>query len=478
MRVGRCGYFALVACITAACSEGESKPKGAAGSTGAGGSAGGGAGGVAGVGELVTSYTPDGCGYAVTLPASIQKGTRHGSAFGADPTPNHVHVSWAGPSSSTFSVNWRTGLDTELSQVLYGTDRAAVDAADTGSGSVKLQSGHTFRYAGTLFPDETRVHEVHVCGLSPDTTYYYKAGGPGHWSRSFDVATGPAPASPAAFRFLVAGDSRNRMDVWASSGEKIRGEAPDFVVFTGDAVAIGANQRDWNAWFEATTGVFAVEELLARTPVMMVNGNHEALALNYFAQFAFPQDLSTGEMAEGEQWYSFDYAGAHFAMLDSTILQEQQADWLRADLAKVDRRTTPWIFVAFHYPPYSCSNHGSDMSVRTRWQPVFDEFKVDIVLTGHDHNYERSLPLRGLDAANQGIPAQATGAALPVAESGTLYVVTGGSGAPLYDNGTCPHTHLSEKIENYVVIDIDGRTLRYQAKRLDGSQIESFEYSK
>jgi len=56
--------------------------------------------------------------------------------------------------------------------------------------------------------------------------------------------------------------------------------------------------------------------------------------------------------------------------------------------------------------------------------------------------------------------------------------VAGGAGAPLYRSGVCGHTHRSESTRSYVVLDIDGRTLRYRAMRLDGSVIESFEYTK
>src|SRR5262245_46181383 len=100
MRAIECVYLLLAFGASAACSEGDSKPKAAAGAGGTSGSAGASSGGAAGVGEAVTSYTPEGCGHTVTLPGGIQGGTLDGSLIGADPTPSHVHVTWAGPSSS------------------------------------------------------------------------------------------------------------------------------------------------------------------------------------------------------------------------------------------------------------------------------------------------------------------------------------------------------------------------------------------
>jgi hypothetical protein len=192
--------------------------------------------------------------------------------------------------------------------------------------------------------------------------------------------------------------------------------------------------------------------------------------------------VSPGEQAEGEEWYSFDYGNAHFVMLNDSNATEplvQQADWMREDLKQVDRAKTPWIFVVHHKPSYSCSNHGSDQELRSTWQPVFDEFKVDFVLSGHDHNYERSVPIRGFQADGiTGQEAQSGANKVPVNESGTLYVVAAGAGAPLYASGSCAHTYLSESVRNYVIMDVDGRTVNYRAMRLDGTELESFTYTK
>jgi acid phosphatase type 7 len=430
-------------------------------------------------------YTPRGCGYEVSVPDAAKEVAGHADLAGTDPTPRHVHVSWAGPVDSTLAFVWTTGaLDTRNALVLYGTDPAAVEKAEAPGGGVRAQAGHSMEIGSVLFANQQkRVHEVHVCGLTPETTYHYKVGGRGAWSPSYDVTTGVPAGTSKPFRFVLSGDSRNEPAVFAQIQERARSEAPDFQLFTGDAVDIGVNQEHWDAFFEATTGSFAAQEMLARTPFMAVNGNHENLSLQYIALFAFPQELSPGELAQGEEWYSFDYGNAHFVALDDSSggsgTLAAQRDWLKSDLAKVDRTKTPWIFVMHHKPAYSCSNHGSNAQVRAMWQPVYDEFKVDFVLNGHDHNYERSVPIRGFQADGvEGQKAASGPNEVPVAESGTLYVVSGGAGAPLYGSGTCYHTYYSEKTRNYSVFDIDGRTLSYRALRLDGSVLDEFTYTK
>ncbi len=438
-------------------------------------------------GRPLSRYEPNGCGYTVTLPVGVEDASMDAPDSGDDARPIHIHVSWAGDPSSTFAVNWKTGLHTRLTEVVYGTDRSAVEAADKAGSGVSLQAGHTYVYGSgsVLFRDQTtRIHEVHVCGLGPNTTYYYKAGGAGHWSAVYDVATGPAPGSAKPFRFTVAGDARGQPEAFAEVERKIASEAPDFQIFTGDAVSYGANQADWNAFFEASSGGFNVEGAMARIPFMPVNGNHESLVINYFAEFALPGTVSPGEVPDsgGGEWYSFSYGNAHFLMLDDQPTGSELDDetsWMKSDLSKLDRQRTPWVFAVHHKPMYTASAHAPDMQAREAWQPLFDQYKVDFDLNGHNHVYERSLPIRGFQPGSEiGALAKADDKGAPVDGSGTIYVVAGGAGAPLYNVGHAYFTARAEKTRNYVVFDIDGRTLKYRAMRPDGSEIESFSYTK
>lgn len=447
-------------------------------------------------------YTPEGCDYDVTTP-EVEHALAGGTGVGPEPFVDHVHASWAGPSHSTFAVNWRTDNLTLGTQLLYGTDRAAVEAAEEEGGSVRLQRGHTMRYAsfidlGSVDREDaeamarvgTRVHEAHVCGLDPSTTYYYKVGNPGHWSQVYDVSTGPAPGTKEPFRFAVSGDSRNRVNIWAAVQKAILDAGADFQIHSGDAVNIGPIQEQWDQFFEATSGGVAAQDVLARVPFMMANGNHDILAINYLAQFAFPQEESEGESSEGMEWYHLDYGNARLLFLNDTtandtIITRYQRNWLRENLRSLDREKTPWVFVVHHKPTYSCgSTHGSDTSLRAAWQPVFDEFKVDVVFNGHVHNYERSRPIRGFqEGSNAGVVAASGERGVPVLvdgePSGTVYVVSAGAGAPLYGSGTdCYHTQVGESVEHYAIVDIEDRTLWFRAYRLNGSIIDEFTITK
>lgn len=437
------------------------------------------------------SYEPEGCGYTVTT-ADLDAAGMSEDVFGDNPDPIHVHVSWAGPSHTTFAVVWEADVETLASRVLYGTDRAAVEGADAAEGAVLEQVGHHMLYRPLVGSrGGNRIHEVHVCGLEPSTTYFYKVGGPGNWSEVFETTTAPMPGSTEPFSFGVTGDSRNNLEnSWPISQRALLDAAIDFQVFSGDAVFLGPNQNDWREFFQATVDDFEIEDLFSRTPFMMANGNHDQLAINYVTQFAFPQELSENEQAQGEEWYSFDYANAHFVMLndtvgDAAVLAGSQADWMRADLRAVDRTVTPWIFVVHHRPFYTCqSTHSPDTALRAAWQPIFDEFSVDMVLTGHNHVYERSRPIRGLEGGD-GVVASTGPNGVPTYDpaglpSGTVYVVAAGVGAELYEVSTeCNTSFTGEAVRPYVIVSIEDRTLTYTAyNAMTGQVIDEFTLTK
>ena len=280
------------------------------------------------------TYTPRGCGYTVSTPEVLEAepGT---SARGAQPAPTQVHVSWAGSPTTSFAVNWMSDADTKLSQVLYGTDQALVSAADgpaTEAGPLGHQDGHTLVYSSVFPAGETRLHEAHVCGLMADTRYFYKVGGPGAWSKVFDITTAPMAGTAGPFKFAVSGDSRDNPTIFADVQQRIAAAGPDFQLFSGDAVLLGASEGDWRKWFDATsTSGMAAEEVLARVPFMFADGNHESLSQIFLSRFAFPQELSDGESGEGEDGRFGDEG-----QVEGTGVDEQEDGMARSSGLSID----------------------------------------------------------------------------------------------------------------------------------------------
>ncbi len=360
----------------------------------------------------------------------------HAETFGAAPTPYQVHLSWADDPSTTLAIVWRTDADTLASRVEYGTDTTYGQVSDGASFFVGVD--------GT----NGRVHEAHLCGLSPGTTYHYRVGGEGNWSEDRTFTTAPPPGEAHPFRFAVLGDSRDDQATFGLLLDAMEDKAPDFYVFTGDAVQLGVDMEEWGLWFDAGEGHFD------RRPVLFAHGNHEFQTQNYFALFAQPGN---------EQWFSFDYADAHFVFLNDTVAnagdREYQAGWMAEDLAS---STAKWRFAAHHMPAYSsCTNHGSELELQTTWSPIEEAGGVVVDFAGHNHNYERSVPLRN------GVPTSP--------ELGTTYVVAAGAGAVLYGNDMeHSFTEVAVVTEHYVIADVNGSTLTLTAYDLANNVLDTF----
>jgi hypothetical protein len=442
--------------------------------------------------QRTLSYTPDGCSYTVSTPTVSSTG-RSMDAFGAAATPTHVHASFAGATDTTFAVNWHTDNDTLASSMLIGTDMAAVMAADGATTGVDRHDGHFMLFTSSPAGDNPEMgHEVHVCGLTADTTYYYRVGGPGHWSDVFSFATGPAIGSTATWTFAATGDSRGYEDnAWSITQHRLQTRGVDLEVFSGDAVVLGTVQSQWNQFFEQVDGAFGVQDYLASHAFMPANGNHDALAVNYIAQFALPQDVSMNELGTGEQWYSFDYANAHFVMLDDQSASQAniagpEAMWLEQDLMHVDRARTPWIFVVHHAPFYTCSTHAPLTSTMAAWEPIFERYHVDFVLAGHNHVYERSRPIYQFMGGTGSVAPQGPNGAPQISggvPSGTVYLVSAGVGAPLYnvmtDPSTCPLGYVGMMVRPYVTFEIQDRAIHMRAfDAMTDAMIDELTYTK
>lgn len=227
-------------------------------------------------------------------------------------------------------------------------------------------------------------------------------------------------------------------------------ESFDVILFSGDMVLAGFVPRWWDMWFEAGA------PLLEKAPFMTTMGNHE------LASPAFERRMAT---PGGTTWYSFDYGPVHVSVVNTdtslpvTISPDQfpaplgpgsaQYTWLEADLSAVP--ASQWKVVMLHRPPYSAAEHGDQVDVQAL-VPLFDKHHVDMVVSGHDHGYQRFLPM-------------AAGHTVPAGTSGTTYVVAAGAGGPLYDvNSADPRLAAAAQAFNYVLIHADGTTLSLEAR--------------
>jgi 3',5'-cyclic AMP phosphodiesterase CpdA len=128
-------------------------------------------------------------------------------------------------------------------------------------------------------------------------------------------------------------------------------------------------------------------------------------------------------------------------VLDSSRIGDRQTRWLRR---RLDAATAPWKVVLLHHPAYTCGAYRSHPEVVRRWVPLFERHGVDLVLSGHDHNYQRFAPRRGV-----------------------TYVVHGGGGARLYGLERCPRSYprrvVGRKAHGWLYLRARAHVLRVKA---------------
>ena len=183
-------------------------------------------------------------------------------------------------------------------------------------------------------------------------------------------------------------------------------------------------------------------------------------------QFSFPiQDVPDDRMMETV--YYLDYQGVRFISLDSNIETGKQVAWLRKTLENNPNR---WTIMTFHHPMYSPASSRDNKEMRQQWKPLLDEFKVDLVLSGHDHTYSRTGLVNSQEIKN--IPTGYQQAYDP--EIGTVHVVSV-SGPKMYK--ITKGKYAKKFVQNtqlYQIIDIKENDLRFRAYDATGKLYDEF----
>ncbi len=269
-----------------------------------------------------------------------------------------------------------------------------------------------------------------------------------------DVALQPEAwsVSESSMTFAVLGDNgtggRNAMDIAGQMAHTYEETPYGLVVLLGDISYYGSIADRYKEVFVEPLGPL----LDAGVQFELAVGNHE---LEYEptseANLEVVRRLET--IGVESAFHSVVYGPMELFVLDSSTPRvtgaagPEQIDWLRRALAA---STAPWKVAAMHHPPYSSGGHGSDIAVREAVEPLFIEFGVDLVLTGHDHHYERTVPV-----------------------SGITYVVSG-AGAKLRGTGTSEFTAVALNELQFIVAEATTDTIHLRAIGVDGALIDEF----
>jgi hypothetical protein len=281
-----------------------------------------------------------------------------------------------------------------------------------------------------------------VTGLEPETAYCYQVWLNGSAIPAAGFRTAPAAGASRPVRFVAFGDSGHGGSDQQAVLAQIGTVPFDFIVHLGDI----AYESGTRAQLESTFfSIYA--DLLASFPVFPASGNHEYEtedAAPFREAFVLPENGAPDGI---ERWYSYDWGDVHFVVLDTERTGPVQAAWLDADLGA---NRLPWTIVYFHKPPYSSGNHGNDGPVRKHFVPLFIAHGVSLVLSGHDHSYERTRP-----------------------QGGVTYIVSGGGGRGTYAVGSSSFTAFSEAACHFVYVTVVGDRLTLHAIDGVGQEFDS-----
>lgn len=420
--------------------------------------------------------------------------------------PTQVTMTLGADSENSRNFRWYTGLNIDSGTVQVATDSgfSSIVAEKDASREevVKPKTRMNLGLITTYGTQEAAKYSASVTGLDDGATYYYRVGDKDAnlWSAAYQFTAGDATDGDDAFTFINVNDSQGMVesdyDVYLNTLAQADATFPtaSFTVHGGDFVDDGANEDYWTWALDDANGV---AQGMAMTPAA---GNHEAKSevegitdanpiVSHFNLANVPegQDLSTGV------YYSYVYKNATFVVLNTNDLSgnelsQAQYSWAYDTLANAD---TEWKIVLMHKSPYSNGPHQADddvLAIRSQINSLAAATDVDVVLSGHDHVYNRTPYLAHGNEQNVTTETQSyEGVNYETAlnPSGTVFVIAGTCGVKNYvqtpSDSIPSEVSLDLSVPVFTGITIDGDHLYYRAYKVEGGSsvlVDSFAISK
>jgi hypothetical protein len=437
----------------------------------------GGVSAVAALGMTTAPWALAACSQAASTGAPVNVIGRHLS-YGTDPK-TQMAIAAELTAKPTGKVVVELGKDTGYGQTIEAEVRELVSQVPQADGTIRgadqffvhanatgLTPGTAFHYRfkmpdGTTSPDAVFTTAPARSGLQPFTFTAFGDQG---------VNTDPTPDGQKGFsdNYYKPDDTRRTAAPSDSIVALIAKESPAFHLLAGDicyADPTGTGQPVKNKGDgTADTGFNAfdplvwtqyfgvIEKSAATTPWLFATGNHDMEALyddnkapggatHGYAGHAARLDLPKNGPSQCPSVYSVVYGNVGVVSIDANDLSQEiptnagysggaQLTWLQQQLASF--RSNPEIdfIVTFHHHcAYATSaSHASDGGVRAALAPLYEQYQVDLVVNGHNHQYERTNPIKG----GKTTVAAPDGATVHPETDGTTYICVGSAGRPRY----------------------------------------------
>ena len=363
-------------------------------------------------------------------------------SFGLRPTSKHLSFTNA---TDQMRVAWVSGHASPGPQVKWGTSPGKYQRVANGTSITYAASDMCNAPANTSGPtkfiDPGYIHRVVLTDLPPATEIFYVVGNDVHgWSKETKFRSRLAP-NASAVKFIMYADQALPVPLFEQAWQmtqqvvrEINNGFDAFLLHPGDLGYAEGSGAIWDIW----GGL--VEPITSRLGYEVTVGNHEydhtGLKLDPSGAPAggwHPQDTEKwgnfGDDSRGECgvptvarfdgtgngnglfWYSFNEGPVHVITMSSEHDWREgsrQYAWLVQDLRSVDRKLTPWIILNTHRMMYTTQlNETGDyyvsLAFRQHVEPLIYRYKVNAMLVGHQHSYERSCPAVNGSCAADGV---------------------------------------------------------------------------
>ena len=378
------------------------------------------------------------------------------------------------------------------------------------------------------------VYRAEMTGLTPGEPFQYRVLKSG--TEGFTAKATARKSVSQPYKFVLFGDCAQDTPGQRAVAFEAAKTNPDFLFITGDIVYNAGRISEYRTkFFPVYAADTASREtgapLLQSVPFLATPGNHDS-ALGNFNRFPdalayflyWDQPLNGPGVTAGPKTshalngnvdtqakflagakprypvmanYSFDYGNSHWTVLDSNPYMDwnnpELRAWVEKDLAGASNAT--WRFVAFHHPGFNSStSHFYDQWMRYL-TPVFEKGVVDVVFSGHVHNYQRTFPLTFTPKGETGPRGEVDGAfnfdtqfadGATAKPRGIIYIVSGAGGAGLY-NPELQATPEKWQIftdkyiadqNSFSAIEVDGKKFKFRQIGADGKKLDAFQIIK
>lgn len=245
-------------------------------------------------------------------------------------------------------------------------------------------------------------HKVHIDNLEKGKAYSYKIGSERGWAYGAFIVEKDAPKEMTAVHMSDAQTKTpSKINVWRNTFTKAidtAGDKLDTVLHNGDQFdqnidkVNSSDQYKPNRLLAYAKAYDVIQDYKFEYPYMPSAGNHERTAP--YSHYIM-NDINYAGYDYAGAYYSYDYNFAHFVVLNTKSVTDDEVDWLKMDLANANN--AKWKIVMMHISPYSTgdnSNSSENQKIVEKFTPIFSENHVDLVLQAHDHTYNKTLPYK------------------------------------------------------------------------------------